>query len=66
MAAYAARANADAGPEPRFAVYRVPRDGRTMEAEFTKLQLVVSPGDDGEPVNCTAHTARPHTPSPNL
>jgi hypothetical protein len=50
MAAYAARANADAGPEPRFAVYRVPRDGRTMEAELTKLQLVVSPADDGEPV----------------
>jgi hypothetical protein len=50
MAAYAARANADAGPEPRFSDYRVPRDGRTMEAEPTKLQLVMSPGDDGEPV----------------
>jgi hypothetical protein len=50
MAAYAARANADAGPESRFAFYRVPRDGSTMEAELTKLQLVVSPGDDGAPV----------------
>jgi hypothetical protein len=50
MAAYAARANAEAGPELRFELYRVLRDGRSTEAELTTLKLIVGPGDDGEPV----------------
>lgn len=50
MAAYAARANAKAGSELRFELYCVPRDGHSVEAELTKLKLVVGPGDDGEPV----------------
>jgi len=50
MAAYAARANARAGSELLFELYRVPRDGRSTEAELTKLKLAVGPGDDGEPV----------------
>ena len=50
MAAYAARANAAAGSELRFELYRVPRDGRSTEAELTTLKLIVGPGDDGEPV----------------
>ena len=50
MAAYAARANANAGSELLFELYRVPRDGRATESELTKLKLVVGPGDDGEPV----------------
>lgn len=50
MAAYAARANAEAGSELRFELYRVPRDGRSTEAELTTLKLLVGPGDDGEPV----------------
>ena len=50
MAAYAARANAEAGPELRFELYRVSRDGRSTEAELTTLKLIVGPGDDGEPV----------------
>jgi len=50
MAAYAARANANAGSELLFELYRVPRDGEATEAELTKLKLVVGPGDDGEPV----------------
>ena len=50
MAAYAARANAATGSELRFELYRVPRDGRSTEAELTTLKLIVGPGDDGEPV----------------
>ena len=50
MAAYAARANADAGSELLFELYRVPRDGQATEAELTTLKLVVGPGDGGEPV----------------
>ena len=50
MAAYAARANADAGSELLFELYRVPRDGQATEAELTTLKLVVGPGDDGKPV----------------
>ena len=50
MAAYAARANANAGSELLFELYRVPRDGEATEAELTTLKLVFGPGDDGEPV----------------
>jgi hypothetical protein len=50
MAAYAARANADAGSELLFELYRVPRDGQATKAELTTLKLVVGPGDAGEPV----------------
>ena len=50
MAAYAARANANAGPELLFELYRVPRDGQATESELTTLKLVVGPGDGGEPV----------------
>ena len=50
MAVCAARANANAGSELLFELYRVPRDGRATEAELTMLKLVVGPGDAGEPV----------------
>lgn len=50
MAATAARANAKAGSELLFELYRVPRDGCATEAELTTLKLVVGPGDDGKPV----------------
>ena len=49
-AAHAVRTRADAGAQLLFELYRVPRDGRSTEAERTKLKLVVGPGDDGEPV----------------
>lgn len=49
MAPYAARAHATAGSELLFELYRVPRDGRSTEAELTKLKLL-GPGDDGRPV----------------
>ena len=50
MAAHAVRANVKGGSEVLFELYRVPRNGRSTEAERTKLKLVVGPGDDGEPV----------------
>jgi hypothetical protein len=50
MAACAARANAGAGSELLFELYRVPRNGEAIEAELTRLKLVVGPGDYGEPV----------------
>jgi hypothetical protein len=50
MAAFAARADANAGSELLFELYRVPRDGRATEAELTTLKLVVGLGDEGEPV----------------
>lgn len=50
MAAYAARANAEAGPELRFELHRVPRDGHSNEAELATLKLMVGPGDNAEPV----------------
>jgi len=34
----------------RFELYRVPRDGVSMEAELVTLQLIVGSGDQGEPV----------------
>lgn len=40
MAAYAARANAEAGPELRFELYRGPRDGRSTEAALTTPKLM--------------------------
>lgn len=50
MAAHAARTRTDRGTELLFELYRVPRDGQSTQAELTTLQLVVGPGDDGEPV----------------
>ncbi len=50
MAAHAARTGAETGQALHFELCRVPRDGRTTQAELTKLKLVVSPGDAGEPV----------------
>ena len=50
MASHAVRTRADAGAQLLFELYRVPRDGRSTEAELTTLKLVVGPGDEGEPV----------------
>ena len=33
-----------------FQLYRVRRDGQSMEAELTTLKLIVGPSDSGEPV----------------
>jgi hypothetical protein len=50
MAAYGVRGNNRAGSELLFELYRVPRDGQSTLAESTMLNLVVGPGDEGEPV----------------
>jgi Family of unknown function (DUF6573) len=33
-----------------YSLYRVPRDGKSVEAVLTQLKVVAGPGDDGEPV----------------
>ena len=50
MASHAIRTGSGSGDRLLFQLYRVPRDGRSMEAELTTLKLIVGPGDQGEPV----------------
>ena len=49
MAFNAAR-SAASEPQMMCRLYRVPRDGKSVEARLTKLKLVAGPGDAGEPV----------------
>jgi hypothetical protein len=50
MASYAIRTSKDSGDRLLFQLYRVPRDGHSMEAVLITLKLIVGPGDSGEPV----------------
>ncbi|MBL4783213.1 MAG: hypothetical protein JKX92_13305, partial [Porticoccaceae bacterium] len=50
MASFAVRTNKSSGDRILFELYRVPKDGRTMEAELTTLKLIVGPGDSSEAV----------------
>ena len=50
MASHAIRTSKDLGDRMLFQLYRVPRDGQSMEAERVTLKLIVGPGDHGEPV----------------
>ena len=50
MAQHAIRADRSGGGRLRFQLYRVPRDGKSIEARVTTLNLIVGPGDHGEPV----------------
>ena len=50
MASHAIRTSKDSGDRIMFQLYRVPRDGQSMEAELITLRLIVGPGDSGEPV----------------
>ena len=50
MASHTIRTNRGTSDQIRFELYRVPRDGVSMEAELVTLQLIVGPGDQGEPV----------------
>lgn len=50
MAHHAIRSSRNNGDRLSFELYRVPRDGRSTEAEITTLKLIVGPGDNGEPV----------------
>ena len=50
MASHAIRTSKDSGDRILFQLYRVPRDGQSMEAELITLRLIVGPGDSAEPV----------------
>jgi len=50
MAQHAIRVNRSGGDRLRFQLYRAPRDGKSTEASVTALNLIVGPGDRGEPV----------------
>jgi hypothetical protein len=50
MASHAIRTSKDSGDRLLFPLYRVPRDGQSMEAVLVTLRLIVGPGDNGEPV----------------
>jgi hypothetical protein len=48
--AFVAIRSANGGAQMEYQLYRVPRDGKSVEAQLTSLKLVCGPGDDGEPV----------------
>lgn len=50
MASYEIRNSNGSGDQMLFQLFRVPRDGKSMEAEIVTLKLIVGPGDNGEPV----------------
>jgi hypothetical protein len=50
MAQHAIRVNRSGGDRLKFQLYRVPRNGKSIEATITTLKLIVGPGDQGEPV----------------
>ncbi len=50
MAFYAIRTATAPGDRLLFSLYRVPKDGHSVEAEEVTLKLMVGPGDAGEPV----------------
>jgi hypothetical protein len=50
MALVAIRSNTTGESQIAYQLYRVPRDGESVEARLTTLKLVAGPGDAGEPV----------------
>jgi len=50
MASHAIRTSIEPRDTLQFTLYRVQRDGRSMEAKLVTLKLIVGPGDRGEPV----------------
>ena len=48
--AFVAIRSANGGTQMEYKLYRVPRDGNSVEARLTSLKLVCGPGDNGEPV----------------
>lgn len=50
MASHAIRNGSGSGDRLLFKLYRVRRDGYSKEAILATLKLIVSPGDQGEPV----------------
>ena len=50
MASHTIRTSKDSGDRLLYELYRVPRDGYSTEAKPVTLQLIIGPGDHGEPV----------------
>ena len=50
MASHAIRNCKERTNELSFQIFRVPRDGKSVESELVTLKLIVGPGDAGEPV----------------
>ncbi len=50
MASYEIRNSNGSYNQMLFQLFRVPRDGKSTEAEIVTLKLIVGPGDNGEPV----------------
>jgi len=50
MASQAIRTSVQPSDTLQFKLHRVPRDGRSINAELVTLKLIVGPGDCGEPV----------------
>ena len=50
MASHAIRNCKERTNELSFQIFRVPRDGKSVESELMTLKLIVGPGDAGEPV----------------
>lgn len=50
MASHAIRNCKERTNELSFQIFRVPRDGKSVESELMTLKLIVGPGDSGEPV----------------
>tara|TARA_R100000005_G_scaffold85033_1_gene53310 strand:- start:2409 stop:2837 length:429 start_codon:yes stop_codon:yes gene_type:complete len=50
MAVMAIRGSPHGGNQLHFSLYRVPRDGVSTTPDEVSLQLLVGPGDQGEPV----------------
>lgn len=48
--AFVAIRSAPGGTQLEYQLYRVPRDGKSVEARLTSLKLLCGPGDAGEPV----------------
>ena len=49
MASHAVQTSKEPGDRILFQLFRVPRDGRSTEAELVTLRMIVGPGDTGEP-----------------
>ncbi len=50
MASYEIRNSNGSYNQMLFQLFRVPREGKSTEAEIVTLKLIVGPGDNGEPV----------------
>ena len=50
MASHAIRTCKERTQALSFPLYRVPRDGKSIESELVSLKLVIGPGDASEPV----------------